>query len=64
MAGWKYKIWERPKLIVKDFIYVADANIIIYTIEDNQNIYIKNIHDNLIIAVLSGHNAAPSIYFI
>lgn len=64
MKSWKYKIWERPRLVIRDFLFVADSNILIYTIEQDENVYIKNMRDNLIIAVLCGHSCAPSIYFV
>lgn len=36
----------------------------IYTIELDENVYIKNLKDNKIIGILSGHSCAPSIYFV
>ena len=64
MSAWKYRVWERPQLIVRDFINVADSNLLIYTLQTDSNVYIKNIDDDLIIAILKGHNCAPSLYFI
>lgn len=64
MAEWKYQIWERPRMIIKDFIYIADCSLLIYTVETDANVYIKNMNDNLIVAILSGHSNSPSIFFI
>jgi hypothetical protein len=64
MAAWNYKLWERPKLVLKDFICIADANLLVYTLEANENVYIKNMDDSRIVAVLTGHNDSPAISFI
>jgi hypothetical protein len=64
MSNWHYKLWERPKLVVKDFICIADANLLVYTLDANPTVYIKNMTDSHIVAVLAGHNYSPIISFI
>lgn len=63
-AGWKYKIWESPCLIIRDFLDIEDCGLLVYTIEGHNSVFIKNIEDNRVVATVSGHNCTPSIFFI
>lgn len=63
MKAWKYDIWELPYFILRDFVYIEDCGLLIYTIEGHEQVYVKNVADGNVLAVMSGHNCTPSIYF-
>jgi hypothetical protein len=59
---WKYRLWEKPRLIVRDFIIVEKFGLIVYTIDDDLRIFVRTISkDSRIVAILQGHQAVPSI---
>jgi hypothetical protein len=59
-----YKIWEKPYLVLRDYVVVEDCGLILYTIEGDFNVWVKNINDGVVVANLGGHNCTPTIHFI
>jgi hypothetical protein len=55
------KIWEKPRLIVRDFLLVEKFDLLVYTLDDDKKIYVKNITNNRIIAKLEAHHSVPCI---
>ena len=61
MLNWKYAIWERPHILIRDFLYVEDSSLLFYVIEGQNCVYAKNFTDNKLISVLPDHDTTPCI---
>ena len=64
MGDWEFAVWERPKLVVNDFIYIRDSQLVIYTVERSHSVFVRNLNDNKIIGILPGHSCVPVIAFV
>ena len=51
-------------MVVRDFIYISDSFLLIYTIEGSKNVFALNVLDNTIFAIFSSCTSTPIITFI
>jgi len=67
MSAWKYKIWERPYMVIRDHLFIRDLGeegVILYVLEGYNDVFIKNVADGQIFTTLKGHSVTPAIYYI
>lgn len=61
---WNYKIWEKPRQVVRDFVAVPKFSLLIYTLDNDCRIFIRNLcRESRVVAVLDGHQSVPCICF-
>lgn len=64
VANWNYRIWEAPHLVIQDYCFDCELNIIFYTIEGLGEIFAKNVADGRIIAIFKHHRSVPTIHYV
>jgi len=59
---WNYKIWEKPRQVVRDYFVLEKFSLLIYTIDGDCRIFIRTLHEkSRIVAILEGHQSVPCI---
>ena len=64
MYEWNLAIWQKPHIMIRDFLYVEDSDLLFYVLEGYNSVFVKNFVDGQLVGILPNHDCTPCIEFI